>query len=194
MKIFNPVSFLIIALISVSSCSIQDEQLNFAELNKEVILKSGENYLDRQMNVEADNNGTLKSAKKHSVPFKSNFVLWSDEIPTGYEINIEVYGLGTATCMGKTSLIINQIIYTTLNPWKATASVIATSANGDELHFEYVCEMDLSQTPDFIFKGTCEVTGGTGKFKNAEGDLKYNGRFNWSALTGTATINGDIKY
>ena len=76
----------------------------------------------------------------------------------------------------------------------ATAKVSIIAANGDELQFMYDLSIDRSDPPEYIFTGTASVSSGTGRFKNAEGSLEYNGRMNWESAIGSATFTGEIDY
>lgn len=178
MKKLNLVFLISFAVLLIAGCSKFETEPELLNLSDEVALKSG---------------------KIHPVPFKSVFELWSDPAIPGPTINLTVNGLGNATHMGRTKLLVSETIITTTIPWTAHANVILTAANGDELHFNYDSFIDPSEMApggnfNLIVVGQCTITGGTGRFKDASGNLTYNGIFNAATSTGTATFNGDIMY
>ena len=173
MKKINFISLLFLVFVFIVGCTVNDIPL---DVNDDVTLKSGE---------------------KHSVPFKSTFELWSDGATSGPPIiNLIVYGSGNATHMGKTDLVVTETITTQEppSPWLAEASVVATAANGDELHFDYTSVINPSDFPNLDVFGICIITGGTGRFDGASGTLTYKGEFNADTNIGIATFNGNILY
>lgn len=178
MKKLNFLFFISFAILLIAACSKFEADPEYLNLNDDV---------------------TLKSVKINPLPFKSVFKLWSDSATPGPTINLTVNGLGNATHMGNTTLLVNETISTTTIPWTAHANVILTAANGDELHFDYDSVIDPSgMAPggnfDLIVVGLCTITGGTGRFEDASGNLIYNGIFNVATSTGKATFIGDIMY
>ena len=173
MRKFNLSLNFILTLLLIIGCSIQDSQL------------------------EDDVN--LKNGHKHLVPFKATYSVWSEPATPGPTIDLIVFGSGLANHLGRSDVIVNETITTLQLPWSATASVVITAANGDELHFNYSSEIDPSALPpagngDLIIAGDCIVTGGTGRFENATGTFVYNGVFNVITSTGTAHFTGTIRY
>lgn len=173
MRKFNLILSFIVALLLMIGCSIQDSQL------------------------EDDVN--LKSGNKHPVPFNATFSVWSEPATPGPTIDLTVFGSGNATHLGNSEVVVTETITTVTIPWTATASVVITAANGDELHFDYSSVIDPSALPpagngDLVIVGECVVNGGTGRFENATGTFIYNGIFNVISSTGTAHFSGTIKY
>ena len=96
---------------------------------------------------------------------------------------------------GKTTVIINEKIVNTI-PFNMIAIAIVSfiAANGDEMQFMYDFSIYWSDPPDYFFTGTASVASGTGRFKNAEGSLEYNGRMNWETIIWTASFTEEIDY
>jgi hypothetical protein len=178
MKKSNLFSVLIVSFIMTLSCSVPDSWEN------------------------VNNDAFLKSGKKHCVPFKSDFKITDSESSTVEDLMYQlVYGMGNATHMGKTELFVDEVI--TMNEnliWTAVADVVLTAANGDKLNFNYNSEFDVSG----IFSGTSDkiivvgegtITGGSGRFEDASGNITYNGIFYPAAPTNSvAYFTGVIMY
>lgn len=147
----------------------------------------------------------LKGAKNHAVPFKSKFTCGGEVItpeePDGL-FHQTVFGLGNATHMGKTELLIpDEAIDMSGDPFFTTTDVevILTAANGDELWLSYSSEFDVSpmfeDPPGIIYVRDAmgSIDGGTGKFENATGYIVYEG--DWDLSTGgICSFNGEILY
>lgn len=178
MKKSNLVSVFIVSFILILGCSVPDFWNDF------------------------DGDADLKSGKKHLVPFNSSFKITGSESSTEDNLMFQlVYGLGNATHMGKTELFVDEIITMNQNLiWTAVADVVLTAANGDELRFTYNSEFDVSGfftgiSDKIIVAGEGTVTGGSGRFENASGNVIYNGVFYPAAPTNSiANFNGEIKY
>ena len=178
MKKSNLIPMLIMSFILAFSCSIPD---SWDDIGNDAVLKGG---------------------KKHLVPFKSDFKITGSESSTGGDLMFQlVYGMGNATHMGKTELLVDEII--TMNEnliWTAVADVVLTAANGDELHFTYNSEFDVSgffsgTSDKIIVVGEGTITGGTGRFDDASGNIVYNGVFYPIMPTNSiASFDGEIKY
>jgi hypothetical protein len=146
--------------------------------------------------LNSQGEAALKGAKKHPVPFKSKFVCRSIDFyqNEGEDFWHQVLeGEGNATHMGKTTLNIpDELLYpdAAWYNWTATADVILTAANGDELHFSYASAFIYVLPVHVIGEGP--ITGGTGRFGNATGWMIYEG--NWPDNTGEVTFTGEIQY
>ena len=146
--------------------------------------------------LSMEQDAMLKGSKKHAVPFKSSFECWSADFYQNEGENFwhqVVKGAGKATHMGKTTLLIpDELLYpdAAWYNWTATADVILTAANGDELHFSYASEF-VYELPVHVI-GHGPVTGGTGRFEGATGWLTYEG--NWPDNSGKVTFTGTIQY
>ena len=140
----------------------------------------------------------LKKGKKHSVLFKSNFITWSEEqTPSGGEIaRVWIYGEGNASHLGNTKLFIDESIFFGEPNWLATAKVLFTAANGDELRVDFTGEMTPIPDvfPDVYIWGSGVVTGGTGRFENASGEMDLEATFNLLLNEGESFFIGEIMY
>jgi len=146
--------------------------------------------------LHVQDEAVLKGTKKHEVPFKSTFEMWSVDFYQNEGetfMHQELEGIGNATHMGKTKVWIpDELLYpddTWLN-WTATADVILTAANGDELWFSYASSFIYVLPVDVV--GVGPVTGGTGRFEGATGTMTYTGH--WPDETGKVTFTGTIQY
>lgn len=192
MKRISPIVLLIMVLFGALGCSVQDEQLG---LNEEVALnRSNTQGINTPRGQVESDDISLKSGKIHTLTLYKEIKLWAEGIPAGPEPHLTIHGVANIAHMGKSTLLINETINTSDEPWTATATVTLTAPNGDKVLFTYTATIDRTKTPDFIFTGSGSVTDGTGKFKNAKGDLIYNGSMNWATAIGSATFNGDITY
>lgn len=134
----------------------------------------------------------LKGAKKkHEVPFKSTFEVWTVPFPVEdwpddglYHQKLE--GIGKATHMGKATLLIPDegIYFPPGSPISEADNieVILTGANGDELWFRYTSRVDGSPLGNVGEAGAIivedadgEIWGGTGRFEHATGQITYEG-------------------
>lgn len=133
----------------------------------------------------------------HPVPFHTEIDYWGPApgISEDGMVFIDAYGTGNATHMGLTDMVIHEVVYMDfMYEWHAEADVVLTSANGDELHFNYTSTIDASVLEELIIVGNCNITGGTGRFANASGSLTYNGTHNVFSSTGTVIFDGVIMY
>ena len=156
--------------------------------------------------INAQEEAVLKGAENNAVPFKSKFTCGGEEItpeePDGL-FHQTVFGLGNATHMGKTELLIPDegidmsdfpICYT------ENVEVILIAANGDELWLSYTSEFDLTpMTEDppgivYVRDAMGTIDGGTGKFENATGNIVYEGDWDISTGIGICSFIGEIQY
>jgi len=157
--------------------------------------------------LSVEDQSALKAAKKHTVPFKSSFEMWGVDFyldQGGEFFHQELAGEGNATHMGKTKVVIlDELLYPDdpddpdnyFNPgypWTATADVILTAANGDELRFNYASSFMMGYPIDVVGHGL--ITGGTGRFSDASGEMTYKGHWPSATENGKVTFTGKIKY
>jgi hypothetical protein len=68
-----------------------------------------------------------------------------------------------------------------------------TAANGDQLrHTSTGTVMTGSTSPEFVFEGTIDITGGTGRFENATGAATFVGTA--GLTTGMFSLSGTLSY
>jgi len=143
--------------------------------------------------------GALKGAKKHAVPFKArfeNYELEDEEPPPpdpDADLRVYVYGNGNATHLGKTALWQDQKwIFGPVNVGWGTMILIA--ANGDELWAEFTNSHGFDTFPLFIITGEGEFKGGTGRFENATGNFVLEEDWHLFNAVGGTIITGEILY
>jgi hypothetical protein len=146
--------------------------------------------------------GALKGAKKHAVPFRGEFdqkqTLMTGAPPVIY---VELEGIGNATHLGKTKIWVGQNwdFGDFTSPAEGAAEVIFTAANGDELHaylYAYnAIELDASGNPVFATVwGSGHFTGGTGRFSDATGTYDLTAFFDFLTGESKAWYKGEIMY
>jgi len=146
--------------------------------------------------------GALKGAKKHAVPFRGKFdqeqTFSTNTFPVMY---VELEGEGTATHLGKTSLWVGQNwdFSDFTKPGEGAAEVTFTAANGDKLYADLyaynVVELDENEDPVFATVwGSGNFAEGTGRFSNAEGTYEFSGYYDFITGKSEAFYTGEILY
>ena len=156
--------------------------------------------MDDQAQTQLDD-GTLKGAKNHAVPFKAKFVqfeTWGDY--SGYpEVDLTMEGEGIASHLGKTMLYIEQH-WDFSNPVSdGSAKVEFTAANGDILesfveNYGTVVEINEFGNPVLKVWGEGDFTGGSGRFENATGSFTFIASHRVTTGGGEAVYMGSIMY
>lgn len=145
--------------------------------------------------LNSGDDGALKSAKIHPVPFKASFEVWSyPAAPVNGILEQIVEGNGNATHLGKTTIYVNEEIDLRGFPWLGAYDIIFTAANGDQLFGVYTSDIDPSSFPELTGVGNGTITGGTGRFEDAIGDLVYKVTFNAAEGKGKVSYSGNIMY
>lgn len=145
--------------------------------------------------------GALKGAKKHAVPFRGEFEqrqIFFEERPEG--VYAELEGMATVTHLGRTILWVGQLWDVSNFPsLEGPADVIFTAANGDVLHanlYAY-CSLELDENWNPVFGtywGTGEFLGGTGRFSDASGTYNFTADFDFITGESTSLYKGEIMY
>jgi len=145
--------------------------------------------------------GMLKGAMKHAVPFKArfeNYELPDEEPPPpdpDADLRVFVHGTGYATHLGKTAIWHDQkwiFDYPVSN--EGWGTMILTAANGDELWAEYTNSHGFDTFPLFIMTGEGEFNGGTGRFEDATGPFILEETWHLFDAVGGTEIIGEIRY
>jgi hypothetical protein len=145
--------------------------------------------------LNSGDDGALKSAMKHLVPFKASFEVWSyPAAPVNGILEQIVEGIGNASHLGKTTIYVNEVIDLRGFPWLGGYDIIFTAANGDQLYGVYTSDIDPSSFPELTGAGTGSFAGGSGRFEDASGDLEYKVTFNAAEGKGQVSYSGNIKY
>lgn len=146
----------------------------------------------------------LKGAKVQMVPFKSAFDTWkvfeepifSGGTPIG--IHVVVEGNGEANHLGNTTMTVDQHWYFSGSPgyFTGTSVITMTAANGDILKFGFEGIMIINpQMLKIDISGTCDITGGEGRFEDASGQqLDLVATYDLAAEVGETFITGSIMY
>ena len=146
--------------------------------------------------------GALKGAMMHAVPFRGEFeqeqTLMEGIPPVIY---VELEGVGTVTHLGKTRLWVGQNwdLGDFTGPAEGAAEVIFTAANGDELHADLYAynalEFDGDGNPVFATVwGAGNFVGGTGRFSDVSGTYNLTADFNFLTGESSALYKGEIMY
>ncbi len=146
--------------------------------------------------------GALKGAMKHAVPFMGKFAqeqtLLEGTFPVIY---VELEGEGTVTHLGKTKLWVGQNwdFSDFSKPGEGAAEVIFTAANGDELYADLYAynatEVDENMNPVYATVwGSGNFTGGTGRFSDATGTYDLTAFYDFLTNESNAFYTGEIMY
>jgi hypothetical protein len=141
--------------------------------------------------------GVLKGAKKHMIPFKGQFVNWDREatdLPAPDPpavLRLYFDGEGYATHLGKTIQFQDQQWVFGSVEGVGWGTMILTAANGDELWSTYTSSFPYSTS---IITGHGEFTGGTGRFEDATGTFTLVETYDMENNLGTSTYTGTIMY
>ena len=137
--------------------------------------------------------GTLASAAsaEHSVPFDGSYSGTSSR--SGNTINVAT--TGQATHLGESSEAVTAVVTFSATPCGTVAgNGTATAANGDELFFSTSGTICPEGAGLFAISISRTITGGTGRFADASGDLTASGTVNLVAGTLSYTVAGSISF
>jgi hypothetical protein len=128
------------------------------------------------------NNFKKENSTNHTVPFNGRIKM---NVANG------IYGTGEASHIGRFTLSAQD---DETNFPNITGTVVITAANGDQIfatHTGYAMELGNNMLK-VDFEHT--ITGGTGRFTNANGNFQIHAMINEVLGTGSATLNGTISY
>jgi hypothetical protein len=142
-----------------------------------------------------------QEGKTRCVPFKASFVTMDEMTQAATDANPvqkdHLTGTGEGTGMGRTTIEVFAEGDVTLPfPALITSTLTFTTANGDKI-FETGIGYLQEPAPDAVLlhltgKGT--ITGGTGRFAGATGNLTIDVTQNMFDPKGTVAFNGTICY
>ena len=200
MKNLSPHVLFFCMLFTLTGCMVFDSE-NELELLVENLQSENEMLVSDEIRNNKQDDVLLKSGERQSFDIKGSFEISSNPVHPGPRNELLVSGKGNVSHMGKSKLLMQKIVTVDIyaNPpvWDASATLSITAANGDELHLEYDnCDVNVSDSQNYVFKAECMVSGGTGKFKNASGKISYYEIFVWSEIkpTGRLKISGSLTY
>lgn len=147
--------------------------------------------------IEPLDNATLKSAQSKMVyvPFKGDLKIWIKEgsvVEDGPDRTQVMLGTGNLTHLGKTTFCANENV--SMATWTGVEEVTFTAANGDKLDAHLTNVINPAGYPLLLIEGEGFFTGGTGRFKNAEGTLHYHATFHVENNKGEKYFTGKIKW
>jgi len=109
---------------------------------------------------------------------------------------VTTVGGGTATHLGAFTFVSPHL--SGLSDFSIDGTQMFTAANGDELDADIVGalhpEVDASGHVFLVGDVTGTITGGTGRFENAEGSFTFSIVFDTATFHSTATIDGVIQF
>ena len=108
----------------------------------------------------------------------------------GLAFEIEAGGL--VTHLGRSTLTaVSEVFFPT---GEQCGEAVVTAANGDELWFDFEGGSATDPTGQITFSGNWAITGGTGRFADAEGGGTYAGSANAASGQGEWFLEGAIDY
>ena len=137
----------------------------------------------------------LKKAQSQMayVPFKGDLKIWIESFEEVGPDRIQVMvGAGNLTHLGKTTFFANENV--SMATWTGVEEVTFTAANGDKLFAFFTNVINTVGFPLLLIEGEGYFTGGTGRFKNAEGTLHYHATFHVDDNKGEKFFTGEIKW
>ena len=115
-----------------------------------------------------------------AVPFKAR----TDYTPSEPG-SLTFVGTGTGTHTGKFTAIASVTTYLDLTGYSVSA--VVTAANGDQINFSGNATFTSFSSTTATATGTGEITGGTGRFEGATGDVTFNDNF--TVVNGTTIVS-----
>ena len=143
----------------------------------------------------ADEDLQLKSAQSQMVyvPFKGDLKIWIESFEqVGPDRTQVMVGTGNLTHLGKSTFCANENV--SMATWTGVEEVTFTAANGDKLFAFLTNVINPEGYPLLVIEGEGYFTGGTGRFKNAEGTLHYHATFHVENNKGEKFFTGEIKW
>ncbi len=138
--------------------------------------------------------------EKPLVVFKASYETIASSTPIGgpppTALQVEISGEGTATHLGKSTLI--AVTTQSLGgppPFSLDGGATFVAANGDEFYTKATGTASPNFATGFVNVTTNHIIiGGTGRFKNAKGDLVGTAVSNISTGIGRSDFEGTISY
>jgi hypothetical protein len=98
------------------------------------------------------------------------------------------------THLGRTKTFGRGVIDFTVDPFIGTGTRVFVAANGDKLRMTEISSTPApGPNPEFTSTSTLTITGGTGRFRGAEGSVQLVGGGSSEIGTNFSTISGAIR-
>ena len=130
---------------------------------------------------------------ENKLPFKGDYVTTA-EFLAGPAVQ-RITGIGHATHMGESIFVANATVnFSTPPPFAIAGTAVFKAANGDEFYTQF--RGTSTPTGNGTSRGDIfhTITGGTGRFEDATGNLIGVAFVNQANPTNTVTYDGSISY
>jgi hypothetical protein len=128
---------------------------------------------DRQLLLK----GTVEATETHEGAFPINYV--------------NLQGSGNATQLGLYTYSLQAVLY--LPTLSATSTATFVAADGSSLFTQGTGQGTLTETPGIVsIVETLTITGGTGRFEGATGNITIQRRVNRATFASSGTVDGTI--
>ncbi|MEM7280302.1 MAG: hypothetical protein AAF438_01535 [Pseudomonadota bacterium] len=104
---------------------------------------------------------------------------------------VEIEGAGRASRMGIARLNIQDVLVFNDGPPNVTSNFfVITASDGDALFAQYE---NLPASADGVIRGPIKIVGGSGRFLNAEGKLRFYAKSNFGNGTAVVILRGKLR-
>ncbi len=148
--------------------------------------------------LSSENYAMNAISKNHPVPFMST--IFANVMITGggeYTPEVTVNGNGNATHLGRVIFSAEEtIVFDEFYNGFADQDFIFTAANGDQLNIHANSNLYPISADPFILgeEGSGTVTGGSGRFEGASGNIVLKASVNIDTWTAQISLKGTIMY
>jgi hypothetical protein len=130
-----------------------------------------ERFEDNPMNNQNIVASNAKAEK--ALPFKGTYTTSSEILQPAPFLHTRITGIGQASHLGKGSFVaLSALDLTTAPPFHLGGTATFTAANGDEFYTTFTGTATPNGQGALNVSMSHTITGGTGKFKNAEGIIE----------------------
>lgn len=138
---------------------------------------------------------SCKKDANEKIPFKGSYVTTSETLSAPPMVLIRITGIGDATHLGKVKFVaLSTLNLTTPPPFQISGTSTNYTANGDVIYTDFTGTSTPNTEGILTVVMTHNITGGTGRFKNATGMFKGYAISDPKMPTGTLTTEGYISY
>jgi hypothetical protein len=146
-------------------------------------LATADNHLATAENAQAE----------QGIPFKGFYTTTAQRLQPPPIIQERITGTGQATYLGQSTFVATVTVnLTTAPPFAVSGTAVFTAANGDQFytHFAGTSTPNADGTSTGVLHHT--VTGGTGRFENATGNITGVVHVNPASPTNSVVYTGEI--